>query len=333
MSDYRSRSLGRGMAPSRRSLLAGGTALGLGLLTRPALAQSVTPEDFRALKKTREVDGLKMAYAELGEGDPVVFLHGNPTSSFLWRDVIKHVWPYGRCIAPDLIGMGDSEKLRRSGRRSYTYQDHRDYLFQLLDQLDLGDNVTLVVHDWGSALGFDWAMRNERRVRGLCYMEAIILPQGRFAGPQTMSPMFDRLRSGEGEEMVLDNNFFVEQVLFGDAGEYLTEAEKDEYRRPYLEPGESRRPTLTWPREVPINGEPEDTHEIVTEYSQWLAQTDLPKLFVHAVPGAIFRNENVLAYARSFSNQTEVEVPGGHFVQERSGDAIGRQLAEWLREI
>ena len=316
---------------SRRQMLAGSTAMA-GLASLPvAQAAGVTPDAFRALKKRIEVEGLDMAYAEIGEGDPIVFLHGNPTSSFLWRKVIKHAWPLGRCIAPDLIGMGDSDKLRRSNRNSYTYVQHRDYLFQLLDQLNLGDSVTLVVHDWGSALGFDWAMQNERRVKGICYMEAILVPPD--APPREMSDFFKRLRSPEGEELILEQNYFVEQVLFGDIGDHVTEADKDEYRRPFLEPGEGRRPTLTWPREVPFDGEPETTYEIAKAYSAWMAETDLPKLFVHAVPGAIFRAPPVLAFARTFKNQSEVQVPGRHFIQEQSGEAIGRQLAEWLQEI
>ena len=319
------------MSINRRGLLTGSAAFAMMPGLARAQSGAVAPDAFRALKKFRDVDGLMMAYAEIGMGDPIVFLHGNPTSSFLWRKVIKHAWPLGRCIAPDLIGMGDSDKLRRSNRNSYTYLQHRNYLFQLLDDLDLGENVTLVIHDWGSALGFDWAMQNEDRIRGICYMESILVPPN--SPPSEMSDFFKRLRSSEGEDLILEQNYFVEQVLFRDIGDYVTEADKDEYRRPYLEPGESRRPTLTWPREVPFNGEPETTYEIASAYSRWMAENELPKLFVHAVPGAIFRAPPVLAFARTFKNQTEVEVPGRHFLQEQSGDAIGRQLAEWIQTI
>lgn len=274
------------------------------------------------------VDGKRMAYHEVGEGDPVVFLHGNPTSSYLWRNIIPHVADRARCIAPDLIGQGDSDKLDDTGPGSYRFVEHRRYLDGLLDQLDLGDHVTFVIHDWGSALGFDWANRHRDRVAGIAYMEAIVRPVTWDEWPEAAVDIFRAFRSDAGEEMVIENNLFVEAVLPASILRDLTQEEHDEYRRPFLEP-EHRRPTLTWPREIPLAGEPADVVEIVQSYADWLPTSGIPKLFVNAEPGAILTGPQ-REFARTWDNQTEVTVSGNHFIQEDSPHEIGRAIADWL---
>ena len=279
-------------------------------------------------KKTADVDGLTMAYVDVGEGDPIVFLHGNPTSSFLWRNVIPHVEELGRCIAPDLIGQGDSAKLPDSGPDSYRYVEHRGYLFGLLDQIGIRDRVTFVIHDWGSALGFDWAFRHQDAVKGLCYMEAVVRPVTWDDWPEAARGIFEGLRSEAGESMVLERNLFVEAILPGSILRTLSDAEMAEYRRPFAEPGESRRPTLTWPRQIPIDGEPPDVYEVVSNYSAWLQETEVPKLFISADPGAIIQGATA-EFCRTFPNQREVQVKGSHFIQEDAPDDIGRAIASW----
>ena len=279
-------------------------------------------------KQYSEVLGRKMAYVEVGQGDPIVFLHGNPTSSYLWRNIIPFVTGLGRCIAPDLIGMGDSEKLPESGPQSYTFVEHRRYLDALLATLGVEQRVTLMVHDWGSALGFDWANRHREAMKGVAYMEAIVQPVTWAAWPEQARPVFQGFRSPAGEKMVLERNLFVEVVLPGSILRKLSEAEMAEYRRPYREPGESRRPTLTWPQQIPIEGEPAEVVEIVSQYAAWLAQSHLPKLFINAEPGAILTSSQ-REFCRTWPNQTEVTVPGVHFIQEDSPDQIGTALAAW----
>lgn len=280
-------------------------------------------------KSTALVEGKAMAYHQSGDGPPVVFLHGNPTSSYLWRNVIPRVRDRARCIAPDLIGHGDSDKLDAPGPGSYTFVEHRRYLDGLLDQLDLGDDVTFVVHDWGSALGFDWATRHPDRVAGIAYMEAIVMPLSWDDWPEAARGIFQAFRSPEGEEMVLERNLFVEAVLPSATTRSLAPEEMDEYRRPFARPGEDRRPTLTWPRQIPIDGEPADVVEIVWSYGEWLAGSDVPKLFVDVQPGAILTGRQ-REVCRSWPNQREVRVPGIHYVQEDSADEIGAAVADWL---
>ncbi|RMF21820.1 MAG: haloalkane dehalogenase, partial [Deltaproteobacteria bacterium] len=236
--------------------------------------------EFRYTKKTVEVEGKRMAYVEVGSGDPIVFLHGNPTSSYLWRNVIPHLESMGRCIAPDLIGMGDSDKLDDSGPDRYRFVEHRRFLDGFLERVGVGDRVTFVIHDWGSALGFDWARRHSDAVRGIAYMEAIVMPLTWDMWPKAATEVFQALRSPAGEEMILEHNAFVEQVLPASVLRKLSEEEMQAYRRPFAEPGEGRRPTLTWPREIPIDGEPADVVAIVEEYGRWLSESDVPKLFI-----------------------------------------------------
>ena len=280
-------------------------------------------------KKYMEVLDRKMACVETGEGDAIVFLHGNPTSSYLWRGVIPHLASLGRCIAPDLIGMGDSDKLEDSGPGSYRFIEHRRYLDALLEALGVTERVTLVTHDWGSALGFDWANRHREAVKGLAYMEAIVQPLTWAHWPEASRRVFQGFRSESGESMILEKNVFVERVLPGSIKRELSEKEMAEYRRPFKQPGEGRRPTLTWPREIPIEGEPADVAEIVGRYAAWLSESSVPKLFVNAEPGAILVGEQ-REFCRTWPNQTEVTVAGIHFIQEDSPDEIGRAIATWF---
>jgi haloalkane dehalogenase len=282
-------------------------------------------------KKTVEVLGSRMAYHERGEGAPVLFLHGNPTSSYLWRDVIPALEGCGRLIAPDLIGMGDSAKLPNPGPDTYRFTTHRDYLDAFIDAVvGSASSLVLVVHDWGSALGFDWANRHRDRIRGIAYMEAIVRPIASWdEWSPAATPIFQGFRSDNGEQMILDRNMFVERVLPGSVLRKLTEAEMAEYRRPFQQ-REDRWPTLTWPRQIPIAGEPADVVQIAADYSRWMAQNELPKLFVNAEPGAILIGAP-REFCRSWNNQTEVTVPGSHFIQEDSGPAIGRAVAGWIR--
>jgi haloalkane dehalogenase len=274
-----------------------------------------------------------MAYIEIGAGDPIVFLHGNPTSSYLWRNVIPHLQDLGRCIAPDLIGMGDSEKLPESGPSSYTFVEHRRYLDALLERLGVRERVTFVVHDWGSALGFDWANRHRAAVKGIAYMEAVVRPSTWADFPGDARPLFEALRSPAGEAMVLEQNMFVERAVPGSILRQLTEEEMAEYRRPFLEAGESRRPTLTWPRQIPIDGEPADVDAIVRSYSAWLATNQIPKLFIKGEPGAVLASGPGIDFCRMWPRQKEVSVAGIHYLQEDSPDAIGQAAADWLRGL
>ena len=280
-------------------------------------------------KKTLRVLGSKMSYVEMGEGDPIVFLHGNPTSSYLWRNVMPHLADRGRCIAPDLIGMGDSEKLEDSGPDRYTFLEHRRYLDAFLEAVGVDERVTLVIHDWGSALGFHWAERHRSAMLGIAYMEAIVGPiQGWDAWPENARGIFQGFRSEAGEEMILEKNLFIEAVLPASILRKLSDEEMAVYRRPFAEPGESRRPTLTWPRQIPIDGQPPEVVEICERYASWLEASDLPKLFINAEPGAILTGE-VRERCRRWPNQTEVTVKGSHFIQEDSPDEIGRAVREW----
>ena len=282
----------------------------------------------RLSNQYKTVAGKQMAYHEVGEGNPGVFLHGNPTSSYLWRNIIPHVSTKARCIAPDLIAQGDSDKLDDVSPGTYRFIDHREYLDGLLDQLDLGDQVTFVIHDWGSALGFDWAYRHQDRVAGIEYMEGIVTPILWENFDEGGRRAFQGVRSPAGEEMVIEKNIFVERVLPSAVLRGLTEEEMVVYREPFLDP-QHRRPTLTWPTEIPIEGEPADVVAIVEEYAAWLATSDVPKLFVNADPGSILTGPQ-REFCRTWPNQTEVTVSGAHFVQEDSPHEIGQAIADWL---
>ncbi len=283
-------------------------------------------------RKFITVNGRRMAYVEMGSGDPIVFQHGNPTSSYLWRNIMPALAEAGRCIAVDLIGMGDSDKLDNPGPDSYRYVEHRDYLFEAWQALGVRDNVTLVTHDWGSALGFDWARQNEDKVRGIAYMEGIVCPVSWADWPDAARQIFQGFRSPAGESMVLDKNVFVERVLPGSVLRKMSDEEMAVYRRPFANAGEDRRPTLTWPRQIPIDGEPEDVVTVVTDYAAWLQQSQVPKLFINAEPGAILTGRQ-REFCRSFPNQTEVTVAGIHFIQEDSPDEIAVAILQWHRQL
>lgn len=291
----------------------------------------INTSPFAALKH-RAIAGRAMAYIDEGEGDAIVFQHGNPTSSYLWRNVMPHLAGLGRLIACDLIGMGGSDKLSPSGPDRYHYAEQRDYLFALWDELDLGDRVVLVLHDWGSALGFDWANQHRDRVQGIAYMEAIATPLQWSDVPPEKQHTFQGLRSPAGEELILEQNAFVEAVLPGSVLRGLSDAEMNHYRRPFRNAGEDRRPTLSWPRDLPIGGEPADVVTVVEDYSRWLAESDVPKLFVNAEPGAII-NDRVRAQVRTWPNQTETTVAGIHYIQEDSPDQIGTAVADFVRRL
>ncbi|BAI96793.1 haloalkane dehalogenase 3 [Sphingobium sp. TA15] len=283
-------------------------------------------------KKFIEIKGRRMAYIDEGTGDPILFQHGNPTSSYLWRNIMPHCAGLGRLIACDLIGMGDSDKLDPSGPERYAYAEHRDYLDALWEALDLGDRVVLVVHDWGSALGFDWARRHRERVQGIAYMEAIAMPIEWADFPEQDRDLFQAFRSQAGEELVLQDNVFVEQVLPGLILRPLSEAEMAAYREPFLAAGEARRPTLSWPRQIPIAGTPADVVAIARDYAGWLSESPIPKLFINAEPGALTTGR-MRDFCRTWPNQTEITVAGAHFIQEDSPDEIGAAIAAFVRRL
>lgn len=282
-------------------------------------------------KHYQTVLGYQMAYIEVGEGDPIVFLHGNPASSYVWRNIIPHLQGWGRCIAPDLIGMGDSDKLHNSGPGSYGFFEHRSYLDTLLETLGVREHVTFVLHDWGSALGFDWANRHRQSVKGLVYMEPIVRPWSWATWPVATRDLWKALRSNEGERLVLEENVFIENLMPRVVLRKLREEELAEYRRPFTDAGEGRRPMLSWPRQAPIDDERADMIELVTEYGEWLAQSDIPKLYINNDPGTATRA--VRQFCRSFQMQAEVTVKGSHYLQEDSPDEIGIAVATWLQTL
>jgi haloalkane dehalogenase len=294
-------------------------------------ANTMISTGFPYQKKHQKVLGHEMAYVEVGEGDPIVFLHGNPTSSYLWRNVIPYLERFGRCIAPDLIGMGDSAKLPDSGPSSYTFVEHRRFLDALLDVLDVRERVTFVVHDWGSALAFDWTYRHPDAVKGLAYMEAIVTSMHWSEVSERARTIFQALRSGAGEQMVLEQNSFIEVNLPATIQRTLREEEMNAYRRPFAEPGEGRRPTLSWPRQLPIDGEPADVSEIVRTYAAWLSRSSIPKLFIHTDPGTM--SPSALVVCRAWPAQSEISVRGLHYPQEDSPDAVGQALVNWVQTL
>ena len=291
-------------------------------MTHPAIS---TEE--QSYRKRVAVLGTDMAYVDVGEGDPIVFLHGNPTSSYLWRNVIPHVRDLGRCLAPDLVGMGQAGA---SPSGAYRFRDHARYLDAWFEALNLAP-VILVLHDWGSALGFHWAHRHPQRVRAIAYMEAIVQPRDWADLPQDRAPLFRDLRSPRGEHMILDANAFIEMLLPRLIIRRLGEAEMEAYRRPFRERA-ARLPMLVWPRELPIGGEPADIVALVEAYGGWLAKSGLPKLLVSAEPGSMLIGRS-LAFSRTWANQEEVTVRGIHFLQEDSPDEIGTALARFVRRV
>ncbi len=292
------------------------------------MANTISTADHYTRKRVEVLDS-EMAYIDTGEGDPIVFLHGNPTSSYLWRNIIPHLEGLGRCLAPDLIGMGQSGN---APDNAYRFVDHARYLDAWFDAVGVTKNATLVVHDWGSALGFHWAFRNQEKVKGIAYMEAILHPVTWDDWPEAARKVFQAMRSPGGEEMILEKNVFVERILPASVLRGLTEEEMAVYRAPYLEPGESRRPTLTWPREIPMEGEPADVVDIVRASGRWLTSNDSPpKLFINAEPGSILTGKQ-REFCRAWPNQSEITVKGSHFIQEDSPNEIGQAIAEFVQK-
>ncbi len=284
-------------------------------------------------KERQRVLDSRMAYVAAGKGDPIVLLHGNPTSSHLWRGVVPHLEDLGRCIAPDLIGMGDSDKLEPSGPDRYGFSESYRYLEAFLDALSIRERVTLVLHDWGAALGFHWANRHREAVRGIAYAEAFAFPLQLDKLPEWSPTLMRRVRSDEGEALILEQDVFFEFMF----PQYAPlrgwgEEELREYRRPFREPGESRRPILSWMRSLPIDGEPAGVAAAMEDFLRWLPESDVPKLRVDAEPGAI-RHMAPEGFAEGWRHQEVARVPGTHFLQEDSPDELGRVLAEWLRRL
>ncbi len=288
--------------------------------------------NWQAAKQYVEVDGRRMAYVEMGTGRPIVFQHGNPTSSYLWRNILPHLSGLGRCIAIDLIGMGDSDKVPGADAYSYTFFEHRDYWAGALEALGVERDVVLVLHDWGSAIGFDWARLHPDAVAGICYMEGLVAELRWSDWPPNAVDLFKALRSPAGDTMVLQDNVFVEQILPGAVQRTLSGVEMAVYREPYLTGGEGRRPTLTWPRQLPIEGEPASVCTVVREYSGWMAENAIPKLFVNAQPGMILTGR-LREFARTWKNQQEVTVDGLHFIQEDSPAAISAAIDAWIKGL
>lgn len=283
-------------------------------------------------KKYQEIRNKKMAYVDEGNGDTFLFLHGNPTSSYLWRNIAPHVEDLGRVVIPDLIGMGDSDKLDGVDNEGYKYHGQYGYLTELFDQLDLGNNIHLVIHDWGSAMGFQFARENPDRIKSITYMEAIVMPLTWEQWPDAATKIFGLFRSEAGEELVLEKNFFVERILLADSATGYTDEEKAEYIRPFINAGEDRRPTLTWPRQIPLDGDPSEVVEEVRKNSEFHKDSEIPKLFINADPGSILVGEQ-REFARTWKNQTEVTVSGNHFVQEDSSEEIGSALRSFVKAL
>lgn len=285
------------------------------------------------LKKQKiSINNKNIAYAESGSGDPIIFLHGNPTSSYLWRNITPHLESQGRCICIDLIGMGDSDKLDNPDENSYQFEEHYHYVNAAIESLTNGENITFVIHDWGSALGFNWCYHNPDSVKGIAYMEAIVKEMTWEDWGDEAKGIFQGFRSDAGESLILEKNYFVERVLPGSIIRRLRDEEIEEYRRPFLNPGEDRRPTLSWPREIPIEGQPANVCKIVNQYAEWMQTNDIPKLFINAEPGAITTGR-MRDFCRSWKNQTEVTVKGIHFIQEDSPDDIGKAISTWYKNI
>jgi haloalkane dehalogenase len=297
------------------------------LLKKKKYNYSISPEDRYERKRINVLD-TEMSYIDIGKGNPIVFLHGNPTSSYLWRNIIPRVEDLGRCLAPDLIGMGRSGQ---SPNGSYRFEDHIRYLDAWFSKLQL-NNVTLVVHDWGSALGFHWANRNRDRVKGIVYMESFVRPVSWKEWPLLARPIFKLLRSPLGKKFILKQNGFVQLILPSGVIRELSKEEMESYREPFPNQGEGRRPILTWAREVPLDGTPEDVYKIIDSYAKWLSTCDLPKLFINAEPGLILTGQQ-REFCRNWPNQKEVPVKGLHFVQEDSPQEIGDGVAEFIKGL
>ena len=284
-------------------------------------------------KKYIEIAGKKMAVIDEGSGEPIVFLHGNPTSSYLWRNIAPKFKETNRIIVPDLMGMGDSEKLDGIDNPNYNLMGHYDFLDRLLDKLEIGNNIHFVIHDWGCALGMIYARLNSDKIKSITFMEGIAIPLTWEKWPEIARKIFSLFRSDAGEELVLEKNFFVERLLLTDPISPMSEEDKKEYLRPYINAGESRRPTLTWPRNIPLDGkEPIETLEAVKANSEFHSSSSIPKLFINADPGLLLVGEQ-REEIRSWKNLKEVTVKGNHFIQEDSPEEITNYLKNFISKL
>ena len=283
-------------------------------------------------KKYKEILGKQMAYLDSGVGQSIVFLHGNPASSFLWRNITPYVEDIGRIVVPDLIGMGDSEKLEGTDNPDYQYHGQYKYLSTLLDALDLGEEINLVIHDWGSAMGFQYARENANKIKSITFMEAIVMPLTWDQWPENARNIFQLMRSNAGEEIVLEKNVFVERILLNDSANGFTDEEKAEYIRPFKNAGEDRRPTLTWPRQIPVDGSPQVVIDEVIKNGEFHKDSNIPKLFINADPGSILVGDQ-REFVRSWKNLKEVTVKGNHFIQEHSPNEIGAAIKDFLDSL
>ena len=291
-------------------------------MTYPA----ISTEDLSYRKRIPVLD-TNMAYVDVGEGDPIVFLHGNPTPSYLWRNIIPRVLPLGRCLAPDYVGMGNSGTAPNG---SYRFVDHRRYLDAWFEAMGLTKNIILVVHDWGSALGFSWAQRHPERIKGLVYMEAIVRPFLSWdEWPEATREFFKAQRTTTGEELILQKNLFIEYLL---PLRGLSREAMEVYRRPFRNPGPSRQPMLTWSRDLPIAGQPEDVVKIVDSYARWLSASPIPKLFINGDPGGFLIGAQ-REFCRAWPNQQEITVKGTHFLQEDAPSEIGEATARFVANV
>ena len=296
-------------------------------MERAPVTEAISARDDHPRRRVA-VGDTDISFVDVGRGRPVVFLHGNPTSSYLWRNVIPHALPHWRCLAPDLVGMGRSGK---SPTNAYRFADHAKYLDEWFTKLDLTEDVTLVLHDWGSALGFDWACRHPKAVRAIVYMEAIVQPRRWADFPPGRDELFRAFRSARGEQLILHENAFIERLLPSSIQRALTQEEMDAYRAPFRDP-DARLPMLVWPRELPIDGEPAGVVEVVDDYGRWLARSPIPKLFIAGDPGALLIGR-ARAFCASWPCQQTVTVPGIHYLQEDAPREIGTALARFMRQL
>src|ERR1041385_4084764 len=278
-------------------------------------------------RKYVDVHGVPMAYVDVGTGDPIVFLHGVPTPSYLWRNIIPYALPYGRCLAPDYVGMGYSAAAPDG---NYRFFDHQRYLDAWLDAVGVTKNVILVVHDWGSALGFSWAQRHPERIKAIVYMECIVRPFRSWdEWPDNTKAFFQRKRTAEGEDMILERNLFIEYLL---PLRNLRPEVIDVYRRYWAIPGRARMPMLAWSRDLPIAGEPADVVEVVESYAKWMSKNSIPKLFIDADPAG-FLIKGQREFCRAWPNQQIVTVRGAHFLQEESPHEVGQAMAGFIGKV
>ncbi|RYG54201.1 MAG: haloalkane dehalogenase [Chitinophagaceae bacterium] len=296
---------------------------------REQIKSTTTSTSLPLTKKYHIINGLKMAYFDEGKGDAIIFLHGNPASGYIWRNIVPYVRELGRCIVPDLMGMGDSDKFCNAS--DYTFINNQKYLNELLKYLGIDKNIIFVVHDWGAVLAFHWARNHPDAVKGIVYMEALTRPRTWDEVPGAARETFQKLRTVEGEQMILTENSFIEFNLPRTILRTLSQAEMTEYRRPFCKPGEDRRAILNWARQLPLGGEPAEIIEIVTDNSKWLCESNVPKLFIEATPGTLADAEKNACML--WPNQSHLIVKGHHNLQEDSADEIGAGIAQWLLSI